>query len=43
MSGYTADAIVHRGMLEKGVVFISKPFTINALIQKVREALENKI
>ncbi|MFH1036138.1 MAG: response regulator [Pseudomonadota bacterium] len=42
MSGYTADAIVHRGMLEKGVQFISKPFTINAMIHKVREALGAK-
>ncbi len=40
MSGYTADAAVHRGVMEKGAAFISKPFTTAALAQKVREALE---
>ncbi|RJX29397.1 MAG: response regulator [Desulfarculus sp.] len=40
MSGYTANAIVHRGVIKKGVAFISKPFTINSLTRKVREALD---
>ncbi len=40
MSGYTDDAIVHRGVLEPGTAFIGKPFTMNALIRKVREVLD---
>lgn len=42
MSGYTADVIAHHGVLEEGVNFIQKPFSIKDLAQKVREALENK-
>jgi DNA-binding response OmpR family regulator len=40
MSGYTANVIAHRGALEKGIAFIQKPFTIQALTAKVREVLE---
>jgi PAS domain S-box-containing protein len=40
MSGYTADVIAHHGVLEEGVQFIQKPFTIKELAAKVREALE---
>lgn len=39
MSGYTADVIAHRGILESGVNFISKPFTLWELAVKVKEAL----
>ena len=39
MSGYTADVTAHRGVLEKGVHFISKPFSMNALADKIREVL----
>ena len=39
MSGYTADVIAHRGMLENGVRFLQKPFSIQELAIKVREAL----
>jgi len=39
MSGYTANVIAHRGILEEDVMFLSKPFTRNALSRKVREAL----
>lgn len=42
MSGYTANAIVHRGMLEEGVFFIQKPFSINDLAAKVREVLASE-
>jgi len=39
MSGYTADVIVHHGVLDEGVNFISKPFSKRDLAQKVREIL----
>jgi PAS domain S-box-containing protein len=40
MSGYTDDAIVHHGVLEEGMAFIAKPFSINALTRKIRETLD---
>jgi signal transduction histidine kinase/PAS domain-containing protein len=40
MSGYTADVISHYGVLEEGVHFLQKPFTIQTLAAKVREALD---
>ncbi|MBW1777308.1 MAG: PAS domain S-box protein [Deltaproteobacteria bacterium] len=40
MSGYPADVIVHRGILEDNVHFLEKPFSINSLLGKVREVLD---
>ncbi len=40
MSGYTADVIAHRGVLEEKVVYLQKPFTMVELGAKVRQALE---
>jgi PAS domain S-box-containing protein len=42
MSGYTADVIVNRGMLDENVNFIPKPFSMKGLAVKVREALREK-
>ncbi len=42
MSGYTDDAIVRHGVLEKGVNFIQKPFSLVKLAQKVREVLDRE-
>jgi signal transduction histidine kinase/ActR/RegA family two-component response regulator len=42
MSGYTADVIAHRGVLDEGVYFIQKPFSMQTLGSKVREALDKK-
>ena len=41
MSGYTDDAIVHHGVLDKNTNFIQKPFSIIALVQKIRNILDN--
>jgi PAS domain S-box-containing protein len=40
MSGYTGEAMAHHGMLEEGVHFIQKPFSLPALAAKVREVLD---
>jgi response regulator RpfG family c-di-GMP phosphodiesterase len=40
MSGYTDNVIVHHGVLEKGMNYIQKPFTIDELTRKVREVLD---
>jgi PAS domain S-box-containing protein len=42
ISGYTADAIAHRGMLNEGIHFMPKPFSKRELAAKVRDALEDK-
>jgi len=39
MSGYTDDAIVRHGMLERGLAYLQKPFRPDALVRKVREVL----
>lgn len=42
MSGYTSDAIVKRGVLDDGVNFIQKPFSVNALAAKLENILNPK-
>jgi PAS domain S-box-containing protein len=42
MSGYTDDAIVRQGNLEAGTSFLQKPFSPEALLQKIREVLKRK-
>lgn len=39
-TGYTRNAIVHNGVLDHGVVLVSKPFTIEQLALHVREVLD---
>jgi len=37
MSGYTANIMVHRGVLKSGGYFLEKPFSLDDLDKKVRE------
>jgi CheY-like chemotaxis protein len=37
MSGYTTNAIAHHGVLDPGINFIQKPFSMKDLAAKVRE------
>jgi len=39
MSGYTENVVTSGGLLEQGLAFLQKPFSPNALLQKVREVL----
>ena len=41
-SGYTDNHIVNSGELVKDVEFLQKPFTVNALLKKVRSILNEK-
>ncbi len=40
MSGYTANAIAHHGVLDKGINYLQKPFTIHQIASKLREVLD---
>jgi two-component system, cell cycle sensor histidine kinase and response regulator CckA len=40
MSGYTADVVANRGIIEKDVLILEKPFTNSELAQKVRTILD---
>ena len=39
-SGFTDDGIAQRGVLERGVAFLSKPYTPAKLASRVREMLD---
>jgi len=39
-SAYTENAIVHQGILNKGVTLLQKPFTPSAFANKLREVLD---
>jgi signal transduction histidine kinase/ActR/RegA family two-component response regulator len=40
MSGYTSNVIAHQGVLDDGVAFIQKPFSMADMTEKVREVLD---
>jgi FixJ family two-component response regulator len=39
VSGYTPEAIIHRGILEPGIPFLQKPFGRQVLLDKIEEIL----
>jgi len=41
MSGYTARALVSQRELPRGTSFLQKPFTVGALLRRVREVLDS--
>jgi len=43
MSGYTDNVIAHHGVIDPGVQFIQKPFSMKDLAAKVRETLDRGI
>jgi PAS domain S-box-containing protein len=40
MSGYTDDTIAEHGVINPGIMFLHKPFSVKVLLAKVREALD---
>ncbi|MBR9981232.1 MAG: response regulator, partial [Desulfatitalea sp.] len=40
MSGYTADVIAHRGVIDEGIHYLQKPFSVKAMAAKVRAVLD---
>jgi len=42
ISGYTAKIITQHGVLDEGVYFIQKPFSIKELAAKIRETLDSE-
>ena len=43
MSGYTDNVIAHHGILEQGIKFIQKPFSVKSLIAKIRQVLDSPL
>jgi PAS domain S-box-containing protein len=43
MSGYTNNVIAHRGVLDEGINFIQKPFSVQGLGAKVRQVLDKVV
>jgi len=41
-TGYTRNAVVHNGMLDAGVAFVAKPFSVTQLAIKVREVIDDR-
>ncbi len=42
MSGYTTDVIAHHGVLDEGLNFIQKPFSLSDLSNRIRVVLDSK-
>ncbi len=41
MSGYAEDVIAHHGILEEGIQFLPKPFTVEAITAMIRNVLDS--
>jgi CheY-like chemotaxis protein len=41
-TGYTRNSIIHNGILDPGIAFLAKPFTIAQLAQKMKEATDRR-
>jgi CheY-like chemotaxis protein len=41
-TGFTRNAVVHNGVLDPGVHFIAKPFTVDQLGLKLREVFDDR-
>jgi len=39
-TGYTRNAVVHKGVIDPGTAFLQKPFTIDQLASKIRSVLD---
>ena len=42
VSGYTDETIAHHGVLNAGVQFLQKPFSMATLLAKIRETLDER-
>ncbi|BCO08865.1 hypothetical protein GF1_12410 [Desulfolithobacter dissulfuricans] len=42
VSGYTDNHIVHNGLLEEGVKFLHKPYSVDSLAKIIRQVLDQK-
>jgi FixJ family two-component response regulator len=43
ISGYPADVIAQHGVLDAGVLFLQKPFTMESIASSVRAALDAEL
>ena len=41
-SGYAPNAVIHRGVLEHSIDFLPKPYSLELLARRVREALDRR-